>query len=193
MSLTDTNHSESASFMPKRAIGSFSATVTIEEVAVDELEITQHPVQQGAAITDHAFKKPAELNITILQSDSEKPLAEIYADVLELQEKREPLDVVTGKRAYKNMLVQSLRQTTDAQTENALSLSFSLREVFITALEVVTVPERKKQKEPGKTGATQNAGRKQAKNTKGASSAVGGGTQESTKRRSALAALAGRG
>ena len=199
MSLTDTNHAESASFMPKRAIGSFTATVTIEESAIDELEVTQHPVQQGAEITDHAFKKPTEVTVTILQAENEdETLAEIYSRVLELQEKREPLDVVTGKRAYKNMLIRSLRQTTDAHTEHALSLTFTLQEIIITALEVVTVPERSKQKNPGKTDATKNAGKKQAVNTKqatksGSTGGKTGATADSTKRRSALAALAGKG
>ena len=43
-----------ATIVPRRSIGPFNATLTIEEVASDDLEITQHPVQQGAAITDHA-------------------------------------------------------------------------------------------------------------------------------------------
>lgn len=199
MSLTDTNHSETANFMPKRAIGSFTATVTIEEAAIDELEVTQHPVQQGAEITDHAFKKPVEVTITVLQAENEdEPLSEIYQRIVEMQEKREPLDVVTGKRAYKNMLITSLRQTTDAHTEFALSLTFTLREIIITALEVVTVPERSKQKDPGKTDATKNAGKKQAVNTKqatksGSTGGKTGATADSTKRRSALAALAGKG
>lgn len=43
---------------------------TIEEVHHDELEITDHPVEQQAAITDHAFKRPAEVIITYGWSDS---------------------------------------------------------------------------------------------------------------------------
>ena len=45
----------SVAFKPKRMIGSFEATVTIEEGAQDELEITQHPVQDGGVITEDAF------------------------------------------------------------------------------------------------------------------------------------------
>ena len=41
-----------------RSIGGIIPDVTIEEVHTDEIELTQHPVQQGAAITDHKFKKP---------------------------------------------------------------------------------------------------------------------------------------
>lgn len=46
------------------------AQITIEEVHTDELEITNHPVEQGASITDHAFKLPAELVINCAWSNS---------------------------------------------------------------------------------------------------------------------------
>jgi hypothetical protein len=179
MSLFDTNFADTASFLPKRAIGPFSATITLEEVASDELEITQHPVQQGASITDHAYNKPSTVNIKVQWNDDDAPLAETYQNLLDLQASREPFDVITGKRTYRNMLIKSLGQTNDVQTENILSISLQLQEIFITAVEVVSVPARPKQKNAGKTGATENAGQKSA--------------QETPKKRSALAALAGKG
>ena len=39
--------------------------VAILEEHNDELEITQHPVQQGATISDHAYKLPARLSMQI--------------------------------------------------------------------------------------------------------------------------------
>lgn len=55
---------------PKRSIGPLVAQVTLQEVHTDTLEITDHPVEQGASITDHAFKRPAELVITCAWSNS---------------------------------------------------------------------------------------------------------------------------
>lgn len=43
---------------------------TIEERSHDELEITEHPVEQGAAIADHAYKRPAEVVIRMAWSNS---------------------------------------------------------------------------------------------------------------------------
>ena len=43
---------------------------TIEERSHDELEITEHPVEQGAAIADHAYKRPAEVVIRAAWSNS---------------------------------------------------------------------------------------------------------------------------
>lgn len=44
--------------------------VTLEEVHNDELEVTEHPVEQGTTIADHAFVRPAEVIITAGWSDS---------------------------------------------------------------------------------------------------------------------------
>lgn len=55
---------------PKRSIGPLVAQVTISEQHNDELEITDHPVEMGAVISDHAFKRPAELIITCGWSNS---------------------------------------------------------------------------------------------------------------------------
>lgn len=43
---------------------------TIEENHYDDMEITEHPVEQGANIADHAFLKPAELTIKCSWSNS---------------------------------------------------------------------------------------------------------------------------
>lgn len=168
-----------ASFLPQRAIGPFRATVTVEETGVDTLEITQHPVQQGASITDHAYNLPATVSLSVLFSADTAPLAETYLKLRLLQSSRVPFTLVTGKRTYRNMLIKSLAQTNDATTENVLSIRMDLQEVFITALQVVSVPERSQQADPGTTGATENAGQQSAQEA------------SAPRSRSALAALAG--
>lgn len=46
-----------------RSIGSIVANITVRERHVDELQITDHPIEQGANISDHAFKRPEEVTI----------------------------------------------------------------------------------------------------------------------------------
>jgi hypothetical protein len=145
---------------PSRAIGPFTARLTIEENATDELEISQHPVQQGANTTDNAFLKPATLDVKVIFDDSSEPLSEVYAKLRKLQASREPFQVVTGKRIYKNMLIKSLSQSTDKDTENVLSISMNLQEIILVAIEIVSVPARARQRNPGQTGKTENAGQK---------------------------------
>jgi hypothetical protein len=145
---------------PTRNIAGFFATVTIEENATDDMEITQHPVQEGATITDHAYVKPAQVSIKMLFNDHDLPLRDTYAQLLALQASAVPFDVITGKRQYTNMLFKSLSQTTDHLTENVLSITAQLQQILIVSLSIVTVPARAKHKNPGKTGGTDNAGKK---------------------------------
>src|SRR5581483_11884310 len=51
-------------------IGSIQVDTTLEERYEDSLEITEHPVEAGAQITDHSFKRPMELVLTCGCSDS---------------------------------------------------------------------------------------------------------------------------
>lgn len=46
------------------------AQAVIEEQHHDQLEITQHPVEQGASVADHAFRRPAEVILTLGWSNS---------------------------------------------------------------------------------------------------------------------------
>lgn len=168
---------------PKRAIGAFVAHATIEEQHQDDLQITDHPVEVGANITDHAYKKPSSVVIkaawsnqasaaNILQSaaqavtgtingaagiasqvsgafggpsfsdvtgNSAKSIKDTYEDMLVLQGKRTLIDVYTGKRSYRNMLIESVTETTNSDTENSLVLTIKLREVILVSTRTVTL------------------------------------------------------
>jgi len=151
---------ENVSFLPKRAIGQFQARVTVEEIADDSLEITQHPIEQGASITDHAYVKPAMLRIEDIFTDFQGPLAEQYSNLLKLQAQREPIKVITGKRTYNNMLIKSLTQINDVNNENILRVRFLLQEVNIVSFQTISVAQRSDQANPGETSAIENSGQK---------------------------------
>lgn len=147
---------------PQRKIGDIDLRVVISETATDTLTITKQPVQQGASITDHAFKEPTTLTMSALFAHNlTSPLSKIYQSLLDLQSSRVPIDVITPKRVYYNMLIGTLSQTTDRATENCLSINFSLQEVILVKTSTTQVP-RSKQANAGKTGKTENAGRKSA-------------------------------
>jgi hypothetical protein len=82
--------------------------------------------------------------------------------LLSLQARREPFDVITGKRFYRNMMFKSLTQITDRYTDNVLSITATLQEITIVSVDTATVPARDKQKNPAKTGQTEKAGSKSA-------------------------------
>ncbi len=149
-----------------RSIGPLLPDVVIEEVHRDELIITDHPVERGAAVSDHAFKRPSEIEIRCGWSNSsarsEGYVKEVYEEFLALQAEREPFDVSTGKRAYQNMLVRSLAVTTDEKSEHALMVVAGLREVIIVETQMTSAP-KSAQSMPEKTAPEVATGTKQAK------------------------------
>jgi hypothetical protein len=148
---------------PRRSIATFDMMVVLRESGTDTLEITRHPVQDGSSITDHAFVQPKQLEMEVVFGNTEaRTIKETYQKLLDLQASALPFDVVTGKRAYKNMLFASISNTTDSENENVLSLSFSLQEIRIVQVEVAVVPPRSRQAQPAKTSGTQNSGTKSA-------------------------------
>lgn len=149
-------------FGKNRMIGNITVNVIINESTNDTLTITKQPVQQGASITDHAYKEPTTLSMTILFADGFfTSLSELYQNLLDLQNSRVPFDVVTPKRIYHNMLMATLGMTTDKQTENSLAISVSFQEVILVNVATASVP-KSKQLLSAVTGAIQNAGKKSA-------------------------------
>lgn len=119
-----------------RSIGTIMPNVVVEEVHRDMLAITEHPVERGAPISDHAFHIPSEVEMRCGWSNStamtEGYVQEVYQELLALQNMREPFDVYTGKRAYVNMLMRSIIVETNETSEYALNVTVHLREVIIT-------------------------------------------------------------
>lgn len=117
-----------------RAIGQIYADVTVEENHRDEVIITQHPIEGGGVITDHAYKRPAELEIRCGFSNSSAGyvgyVQQQYRALLALQLARQPFSVYTGKRRYQNMLIRGLSVVTDPHSENILMASVSLQEII---------------------------------------------------------------
>lgn len=175
---------------PKRSFGPIKAQVTIEETHDDEMEITEHPVEQGAAIADHAYKRPARLRVhcawsnspsvaglidgavgavkstvsgvqSLITGNSESQVRDYYAKLLKLQAERIPFDVYTGKRVYKNMLVKSLNTTTSKETENSLVVIATFQQVILVQTQTVTVGASPgNQADPSATQPPSNAGSK---------------------------------
>lgn len=157
---------QEAQIITGRNMGGIVFDVTVEEQHEDSLEITSHPVEHGAEISDHAHVKPATVTIRAGVSNcgvfgDEYRARDVYEQLLALQRAREPFAIITGKRLYENMLVETLTVVTAADTENALMVSAQCREVIIVETQTTTIPPRARHKSPAKTGGTSDKGQKQ--------------------------------
>jgi len=135
---------------------------TLEETHRDHLRITDHPVEQGAPITDHSFKMPVEVTIRAGWSNSSLQaitgiafsivsgqfaigggnsyVDQIYQTLLALQQSRTPMLIFTGKRRYNNMLIEDIVVRTDVRSENTLMAEIRCREVIIVSTSVTSLP-----------------------------------------------------
>lgn len=170
------------SLAPSGSIGGIEIPATLEEIYTDTLQATEHPVELGASITDHAFVRPREVVIrcgwtnstlkaflsavSALFSGSMSAsdyVSSVYSKLLALQESRKLLDVTTSKRQYSNMQIIGLQVTTDQRTGNVLMVQATCRQMIIVETQATTLPAKEKQASPEKTAGTESAGYKQIK------------------------------
>lgn len=162
-----------------RKIGLIIPDVVVSEKHQDALEITEHPVEIGAPVSDHSYKRPAEVTMEIGFSGGGSLLdfvdtsaigislgaspKEIYQQILDLQASRIPFDVTTGKRQYSNMLIRAIDVTTDRTSENVLMCVLTLREVIISQTESISVADKADMQDGVSTSSVQNTGTKSVK------------------------------
>lgn len=162
-------------------IGGIVVQVTIDEEYEDELEITENPVQVGANLTDHSFKRPMEAVLRCGWSNSSLGalagavaglfsggavvasdyVGGVYAKLLQLQESRQPLAVSTSLRNYGNMLIRSLRVRRDQETSQVLMVEASLKHVILADTSSSQLPSVENQASPASTAQTVHGGAKQ--------------------------------
>jgi len=165
---------EALLFSTGRQFGGIIPDVTISEQHTDTLTITDHPVEYGAQVSDHAYKNPAELVCKFGWSQQSvlinslldgsilnglTSLQAVYQKLLALQIKREAFAISTGKRLYTNMLLKQISVMTDVESENALLATCVFREVIIVNSQTTTM-SASTQASPQQTAPVQNAGTK---------------------------------
>lgn len=130
--------------MVKTNIGGYFFDAVFSVDTEHSLTITQHPVQTGANISDHAFVNPIRMTMQIGVSDAMAYRAgadyggdggtksvQAYRLLCKLQELRTPMDVVTRLNSYPNMLIESIDVSDDVSTLCALKATVNLVQVLV--------------------------------------------------------------
>jgi len=161
-------------YQPFQAIiDSIVLDASLKEEHTGEVEVTDHPVEQGAAVTDHARPKPEELTIEGVVSNTPlnalqtsravtyegvpfttsaasnavrgKPgnAESAYTQLLDLKEGKRLLTIVTALRTYENMLMTSLKVPRDAQTGDVLKFEAKFKSIRIVTNAVTVVATQK--------------------------------------------------
>jgi hypothetical protein len=125
-------------------IAQIEVDVSISESHETECDITENPVEYGAAISDHVQVKPARLSIEGLVSDTpikffqglrdlfdDNRSRKTYQELLLIQQNRQPIEVITGLKKYSNMILKSLVVPRTADSGRALRFNATFQEVLI--------------------------------------------------------------
>ncbi len=154
----------------KSNIGGYFFDAIIREEHTSTIRKTEHPVQTGANITDHAYNLPAQLVMEIGMSDvmdslvpgqySDGPTKSIsaYQTLLKLQHARLPLEVLTRLNYYQNMLIEEINAPDDYKTQFGLRCIIRFGEIFVVEVAKTTVsarPQASSQTQKGTVQATE--------------------------------------
>lgn len=169
---------------PQRSLGGLTFDIVVEESHEDSLTITEHPVESGASVSDHAVEKPRRVTIRGAVSDvgtatdgNDRRSTSFYEQVRTLQSSKEPFEIVTGRRTYSNMLLETVSVVDDAASDGSAVISCECREVIIVSTKTTTMAPRSRQANGAKTAGTTDTGNKQPVKRSAMAEAGGGGVR----------------
>jgi len=180
---------------PPRLVGSSLKTIDDQIMTFDAMitenpsftaELTSHPVEDGADVTDHFRRNPDKLTMVVFITNT--PILpeqqgipdrdiQIFEDLLrDIWAVGEPLTVITGLRTYENMVLLEVSTTRDPSTGQALSINLNFQEIVFANQARVPVPPEQVGEERRRTANTKrDAGRQDGKEAGGAADAKEGG------------------
>jgi len=154
----------------QKSIGGIQLDAVISESHVNEVSLTNNPVEFGAEITDNAVVQPKQINILAEVSDTPLGVAALgqivdlvtglfgtstsenitrsnaaYNAVIQLQEEREPIEIQTKLRLYTDMIITNVGVQQDKNTSRIVRMSIDLQQVIITESEIVQLSEEQLQ------------------------------------------------
>jgi hypothetical protein len=166
--------------IPQGNLGGIAIQATIEEVLTDTMEVTQHPVQKGALISDHTYMRLPEVVIRCGWSNSQPTsigasisaaaafaggqlsvhdyVSGIYSQLLQLQQNQTVFSIITTARQYTSMVLTSLVVNRDFRTSQALMVTATCRQVLIASLSSAQLPPITNLANPPSMAETVNTG-----------------------------------
>jgi hypothetical protein len=134
-------------------IDGFVIDAGVSETPEFDLDVTDHPVETGASITDHSLVRPVILSIEgiitdtpiglIAESREESgvlPTNDGFQKLLDIKDAREPVTIVTSLKTFKNMVMQSLTVPRDASTGDALIFRATFKQIRLVTNARTTIP-----------------------------------------------------
>lgn len=143
--------------IPKAQVGAIALDATVSEEHSADADITSHPVEDGAPVSDHIRAQPDTITLQGIISDT--PISEAdrratddtesagraekaFHALRQLRDTGQVVDVITGLHVYRSMAVKSLRAPRDARTGDALRFTITLAQVRKVQTQTVAIQAR---------------------------------------------------
>ena len=129
--------------MLQTSIGDFYFDAVFRTEHSANMIITEHPVQTGAPIADHAYLEPEEITCEIGMTDvnGDGVSVQMYQQLRELMARREPFTLVTRLHSYNDMLISALSVPDDYTTMFALKAGIVFKQVRVVQVATVMVQQ----------------------------------------------------
>lgn len=177
-----------------KSIGSLEIDAVLTETVQAENTITDHPVEGGSLVTDHAYNLPIRVSIegifgqaSILSGigieAARDALFAAYRD-------REPIDVVTGLDTYPRMVIESL--SIPRRGGDALRFTATLKQLTFVESRRVDLADDAADGTKDAAAAPRNAGRQPVTTASSADAASAGDVADANpavRQRSALLSI----
>lgn len=138
-------------FIEREGVRMFTFDATISESPTLMATPTVHPLEDGAEATDHIRIEPREVVVTGIVSNT--PIVSVMQDpdtpsrdflawdrVEAILRARQPVDIITRLRTYRNMAMVSAVTNRDESTGQALTIALTFRELVFAESMFVEVP-----------------------------------------------------
>lgn len=134
------------------------------------LSITEHPIQTGANVADHAFEQPDILTFEIGMSDVMQDVTSggfqsfssdatrsinAYKTLRQLKSNRIPINAITKLWTYDNMLIENVSAIDSNTTAYGLRATVTLKQILVATVTTVKISAR-----PQKTDSTNEGDQK---------------------------------
>ena len=119
------------------SIGYIIPDITLERIGTDRTITTQNPIEVGTPSCDHAYRLPAEILMRVGWSNATHQqdgyVQQVYGALIALKNSYQLIEVMTAKRSYSNMLIDSCILHDDVTTPYAAMCTISCKEILITS------------------------------------------------------------
>ncbi len=139
-------------------IDDFEIDAALSEDHTFDSDVTEHPVEEGADITDHVRARPIEVSIQGIVSDTPigrtafnrgfDPSGELqmpvlpsdvaFSNLLAIRDAREPITITTSLKTFERMILTSL--TVPATGGDALEFTARFRQIELVTNRRTTIP-----------------------------------------------------